>query len=74
LHKYDPIERPIYDPETGEEVVEFITPYDLAKDALMHEFEIMTLDELLGLYRHFADNKISSYLDNTQNQNMRFKY
>jgi len=63
LNKHDPIEKPIYDPETGEESAETITPYDQAKDALLHEFQQMTLDELLDLYRHFADSKISAFLD-----------
>jgi len=61
---YDVIETPIYDPETGEESTEIITPYDQAKEALLHEFQKMTLDELLDLYRHFADAKISVFIDN----------
>jgi len=39
LNKHDPNERPIYDPETGEESVEIITAYDQAKEAFLHEFQ-----------------------------------
>jgi len=63
LNKHNPIARQIYDPETGKETLEIITPYDQAKETLLHEFQKMTLDELLDLYRHFADGKISLFLD-----------
>ena len=54
---YDVIYTPIYDPETGAKKFEIITPYDQAKEALLHEFQKMTLDELLNLYRYFANGK-----------------
>ena len=64
---YDVIETPIYDPETGEESFEIITHYNQAKEAILHEFQKMTLDELIDLYRHFADGKISFFLNNMSN-------
>jgi len=67
LNQHDPIEKPIYDSVTGKETLEIITPYDQAKEALLHEFQKITLDELLDLYRHFADGKISSFLDRIPN-------
>jgi len=47
---------PVYDSETGEKSLE-VTPYDHAKEVILHEFQQMTPDELLDLYRHFANNK-----------------
>ena len=72
LDNYDVIETSIYDPETGEESTEIITPYDQAKEALLHEFQKMALDELLDLYKHFADSKILSFLDSMSGKNIRF--
>jgi len=54
LDKHEPIEL-IYNPKTGEEFLKIVTAYDQAKEALLHEFQKMTLDELLELYRHFSD-------------------
>jgi len=69
---YDVIETPIYDSETGEESTEIITSYDQAKKALLHEFQKMTLDDLLNLYRYFADTKIAVLLENIGSNGFNF--
>ena len=66
------IETPIYDSETGEESTEIITSYDQAKKALLHEFQKMTLDELLNLYRYFANTKIAAFFDNIGSNRFNF--
>jgi len=55
LDKHEPIVTLIYNPKTGEEFLKIVTANDQAKEALLHEFQKMTLDELHDLYRHFAD-------------------
>jgi len=47
LDKHEPIVTLIYNPKTGEEFLKIVTAYDQAKEALLHEFQKMTLDELL---------------------------